>query len=86
MGFNLKAGGLKVETSIYFVYLTEERKSQKHGNKIFINIMFIDPYYDKIQISLFKSSSYFPKGKESKLNDEILKCIVYNTGQDIKVI
>ena len=83
MGFELKAAGITVSTGVYFVYLTENRKTKKS----IINIMVVDPFYDEVQICLFKSTSFFLKEKtEARLNNEIIKSVVYNNGSEIKLV
>ena len=47
--------------------------------RYYTNIMLIDPFYKEMQISLFKSKSYFDLKDDSKLNDVILKTILYTT-------
>ena len=47
--------GLKTSTCSIFAYLTIHKKYQR----MHVNILLIDPYYEDMQISLIKSYRYF---------------------------
>lgn len=70
LGFTPK--GMRIEGCSQFAFLTKNKKN----SEIFVNMMLVDPYYDKPQISLFKSSSFFKGNPKPKYNDVVVKCIV----------
>jgi len=47
--------GLNIEAASRFAYLTFDKKEKTIIN----NFLICDPYYDNIQISLFKSTQHF---------------------------
>tara|TARA_B110000285_G_C15121381_1_gene617367 strand:+ start:2391 stop:2600 length:210 start_codon:yes stop_codon:yes gene_type:complete len=67
-----------MEASSRFAFLTAEKTSKKE-KKINVNFLICDPYYDDIQIALFKSTKSFSSreffGKKDK--DVIIKSIMY---------
>ena len=68
LGLNVK--NTEIETWCRFAYLTINRKELKQ----YLNIMFIDPYQDKIQMCLFQSTSFFHADKDMK--DILIKTII----------
>ena len=51
--------GLKINCCSRFAFLTLDEDTQK----IFVNILLVDPYYETPQILLFQSSNFFYERK-----------------------
>jgi len=68
-----------------FAFLTFDKKA----NTVINNFLICDPYYDDIQIALFKSSKTFSQKQfyGERHNDVILKNIMYrNQDNELKII
>ena len=70
LGFNEK--GLKIEACTVFAFLTNDKIFQR----LFINILLVDPYYDQTQICLYKSKKCFIF-KSPETRDIVLKSVMY---------
>ena len=44
-----------------------------------INLLIVDPYYEEIQIAIFKSSRYISIPYNKKYHDIIIKNVMYST-------
>ena len=70
LGFNVK--GLRIEACSRFAFLTLNKKSQR----MFVNVLFVDPYYTDTEICVFKSKKCFIF-ESSETKDVIVKSIMY---------
>lgn len=69
---------LNMEASSMFVFLTKNKKT----NLIKMNTMLIDPYYDSINIVLFKSNKFFKDSSCGCLDrEQAYQKIVFNTSR-----
>ena len=77
LGFHVK--GLRIEACSRFAFLTLNKKSQR----MFVNVLFVDPYYTDTEICLFKSKKSFIFDS-ANTKDVIVKSIMYEkAGQDL---
>ena len=79
------SNGMKMEATSRFAFLTYDKKAKTIIN----NYLICDPYYDDIQIALFKSSKTFSSksffGKKNK--DVIIRNIMYrNQEGELKIV
>jgi len=83
--FGFYGDNLRIEASSFIVYLT--KKTGKKGGDVHLNFMIVDPFYQNIQIAIFKSTKIFAKDpKNLKLEDCLVKTIMYCTKADPKDI
>ena len=68
-----KTAGLRIEACSCFTFLTLEKKF----NRLLLNVMFVDPYYEEPQISLFQATSFFEIKASDHIEDIFVKCIMY---------
>ena len=82
IGFDPK--GVRTETCSRFAFLTYNKKTRWKQQ---VNLILIDPFYDDIQISLYKTDKYYFCGKDGgKENDIVHKSVMYSTGREIKMV
>ena len=76
--------GLQIEACSRFAYLTFNTE-KKH---FVINVLLIDPYYGKLQISIFRSTGHIDAMNLSQYKDTIIKTTMYKsgTGNELKLI
>ena len=80
LGF--KTDGLYLDGCSKFAYLTLNELTQK----IFVNIMMIDPYFVEPQILHWKSSAFFYEKRGSEFYDMQIKTVLYNTKTEVKMV
>ena len=65
-----------------FVFLT---MTKTRAPKMYVNIMFIDPYFPQIEYTLFTSTGFF-ETKKRNIEDCVVQSIMYRSGIEVKLI
>lgn len=75
LGFNQRK--MNLEACSRIVFLTRERET----DRLFVNILFIDPYHEQCQIVLFKSRKFFKQEGVCCEQDQAMQRIIFNTAR-----
>lgn len=65
-----------------FVFLTMGKTKTP---KMYVNIMFIDPYFPQVEYTLFNSNGFF-ETKTIPIVDCVVQSIMYRSGIEVKLI
>jgi len=66
---------LRVECCSHFLYLTTARHNTGDISKNRLNLLLVDPYYEQIQVAIFKSCAHIDNAV-FKANDFPVRCFV----------